>query len=381
MINVLHLRDTDRVCGPGKTIIETACAADHSAFHTSIGVFCSKGQPNAYVEAARARGIEVHALEAAHSWDLRLLSQIVALIRQRNIHVVHSHDYLSDILTRAVAWRVPVATMSTVHGWITNDFRRRLRIRLSQLALRGLDRVVAVSEETRTRVVAAGIPADRVVVIHNAIVARDYRAEDFEAGAFRRRIGVGADAILVGNIGRLSPEKGQRDFLQAAARVASLEPRLHLVLAGSGPDEESLKALAAELGLANRVAFVGHLKDVRPVYRDIDALALTSYTEGFPNVVLEALCMDVPVLATAVGGVREIVTHGETGVLVTAGRVDEIESGLRRLISDQAEAARMAAAGKDLVMRRFEFRQRTPKEESVYRELMRGSAAALRAAN
>ncbi len=370
MINVLHLRDTSVVCGPGKTIIETACAADPAAFHLSIGLFCAPGRPNAYLDAAQARGIEVHRLEADQPWDPRLLRQLTALIGRRQIHIVHSHDYLSDILTRALTWRVPVATMSTVHGWITNNFRSRLKVGLSKVALRGLDKVVAVSDETLTRVVAAGVPAARVVVIHNAIVAKDYRAEAFPAGVFRRQIGVEGDAVLVGNIGRLSPEKGQRDFLLGAAPLAREDPRIHLVFAGHGPDAEALQALVAELGLTGRVTFAGHLKDVRPVYRDLDVLALTSYTEGFPNVIMEALCMDVPVLATDVGGVRELMTDGVTGVLVPSGRPDQIDAGLRRLTQDRPAAARMTATGKQLVLSRFEFGQRTLKEEAVYRELV-----------
>lgn len=370
MINVLHLRDTDVVCGPGKTIIETACAADPRFYYSSIGIFCSPGKPNAYLDAAEARGIEVRRLEAERPWDPRLLSQIAALIRERQIHIVHSHDYLSDILTRVVARRVHVATMSTVHGWITNTVRSRIKVGISKIALRGLDRVVAVSEETRSRVEAAGVPASRIVVIHNAIVAKNYCASDYAPGVFRQQIGIATDAILIGNIGRLSPEKGQRDFLLGAAPIAREDARVHLVFAGHGPDALTLQGLVAELGLTGRVTFAGHMKDVRPVYRDLDVLALTSYTEGFPNVVMEALCMDVPVLATNVGGVRELMTDGVTGVLVPSGRPDEIEVGLRRLIQDRPEAERMTAAGKQLVMDRFELGQRTLKEEAVYRELV-----------
>jgi len=372
MINVLHLRDTDRVCGPGKTIIETACAADRAAFHLSVGLFRPPGGANAYLDAVRARGIEVHPIEAAHAWDPRLLGRLVSLIRERNIHIVHAHDYLTDILTRAVSWRVPVATMSTVHGWITNTTRSRMYVKVSQLALRGLDRVVAVSEQTRVRVLAAGIPADRVTVIHNAIVAQNYQPANFERGAFRRQADISPEAVVIGNIGRLSPEKGQREFLQAAAPLARQDARLHLVLAGSGPDEASLKSLTAELGLDGRVTFTGHLHDVRPVYRDLDILALTSFTEGFPNVILEAFCMDVPVLASDVGGVREIITNGETGVLVRAGCTDEIAAGLRHLVTERTDGKRLAAAGKQRVMDRFQFAQRTVKEEAVYRELMDG---------
>lgn len=372
MINVLHLRDTQVVCGPGKTIMETALAVDPAEFRLSIGVFSAPGAKNVYEDTARGRGVAVHRLEARRGWDPRLLGQLVDLVRTERIDIVHSHDFLSDILTWALRWRVPVATMSTAHGFITNTFRSRAYITLAQRALRGLDKVIAVSEETRARVLAAGVPAAKVSVIHNAIVARNYRAADFERGVFRRRIGVAEDAILIGNIGRLSPEKGQKDTLLAAAPLAREDARVHVVFVGSGPDTAALTALAGELGLEGRVTFAGHMHDVRPVYRDLDALALTSYTEGFPNVVLEALCMDVPVLATDVGGVRELMIDGQTGLLVPPGRPDLVEAGLRRLVQGPADAARLAATGKQRVLDEFEFTARTRKEEAVYRELMHG---------
>lgn len=372
MIRVLHLRDTQVVCGPGKTIIETACAVDPAEFRLSVGVFAAPGARNAYEDAARARGIEVHRLEAPRGWDPRLVVRLAELVKRERIDIVHSHDFLSDVLTRLLLLRVRVATMSTAHGFITNTFRSRVTVTLGQRALRGLDRVVAVSEETRRRVVAAGVPASKLTVIHNAIVARNYRAVDFERGAFRRQIGVADEAILIGNIGRLSPEKGQRDTLLAAAPLAREDPRVHVVFVGSGPDREALGALASEVGLEGRVTFAGHMRDVRPVYRDLDVLALTSYTEGFPNVVLEALCMDVPVLATSVGGVPELMVDGRTGIMVPAGRSDLIEAGLRRLVYDRAEAARMTALGRQRVLDDFEFAGRTRKEETVYRELVHG---------
>src|SRR4029450_13712770 len=112
--------------------------------------------------------------------------------------------------------------------------------------------------------------------------------------------------------GRLSPEKGQYDMLEAARRLAPARPQVYFVFTGDGPDEAGLKARAAEYGLADRVLFTGKLKDARPVFRDLDILALTSHTEGFPNVVLEALCMETPVLATDVGGTSEIIQDGVT---------------------------------------------------------------------
>jgi glycosyltransferase involved in cell wall biosynthesis len=376
MINVLHLRDTDRVCGPGKTIIETACATDARQFSQKVGLFLLNHETsNAYFEAAVRRGVEVIPVRAAHPYDPRMVGAIVRLIKQHDIHVLHSHEYKSDLLAYLVArvHRIPI--MTTIHGWIAHSFKRRLFIGLSQRALPRFDRVVAVSAETRRRILACGVPEHKLVTIHNGIVAANYQSADQAPGYLRQRFALPADATIVGNIGRLSPEKGQHDFLTAVAQIAPRFPRAYFVVVGDGPDRAALEQRVRALSLERRVFFTGFLPDVRPVFRDLDILALTSHTEGFPNVVLESLCMETPVLATAVGGTPEIVRDGDTGVLIPAHAPDRIAAGLSRLLDDPAWSAALAARGRSEVVRHFSFDARVRREEQIYRELCAGQDA------
>jgi glycosyltransferase involved in cell wall biosynthesis len=377
MINVLHLRDTDRICGPGKTIIETACATDRRAFSQKVGLFEVAGEsPSIYRQAAEARGVEVIPVRSAHPYDPRLVTTLLDIVKRHDIHIVHSHEYKSDLLTWALRRLHRVPIMTTIHGWITNSRKSRLMVGLSQKVLGGFDRVVAVSDGTRRRVLACGVPADRVVVIHNAIVTDNYRPEDHAPGFLRERFRLPGGAVVVGSIGRLSPEKGQYDMLEAIRRVAPVRPHVYFAFVGDGPDRAGLEQRAREYGVADRVLFTGHLHDVRPVYRDLDLLALTSHTEGFPNVVLEALCMETPVLATDVGGTGEIVHDEVTGVLIPAKQPDRIERGLLRLLDDPAGAERLMRAGRQTVFARFSFRERVAREEALYREILTGSAPA-----
>jgi glycosyltransferase involved in cell wall biosynthesis len=371
MINVLHLRDTDRICGPGKTIIETCCATDRDAFSQKIGLFQMAGEPESiYYQAALARGVEVIPVRSTHPYDPRLVTTLLGIIKRHDIHIVHSHEYKSDLLTWALRriHRVPI--MTTIHGWITNSRKSRLMVGLSQKVLGGFDRVVAVSEGTRRRVLGCGVPAEKLVVIHNAIVTENYRPEDHQPGFLRQRFGLPASAMLVGSIGRLSPEKGQYDLLEAVERIAPVRPGVYFVLVGDGPDRPGLEERVRASGLSGRVFFTGHLNDVRPVYRDLDILALTSHTEGFPNVVLEALCMETPVLATDVGGTAEIVEDEATGVLIPSKAPDRIERGLLRLLDDPAGAERLMRNGRAAVFARFAFRTRVTREEALYREIL-----------
>lgn len=380
MINVLHLRDTDRVCGPGKTIIETALATDRREFSQIVGLFLAPHETtNVYMDTATARGVDVVPLRSAHRFDPRVISELLRIIREREIHIVHSHEYKSDILAYLVSLVRPIPIMTTVHGWIRNQLKSRLYIRTSQAMMRRFSRVVAVSEKTRTAVIDSGVDLSRVVVIRNGIVTGNYQPQGYVPGAFRQQHGIPLDAPLVGYVGRLSPEKGQLDLLHAVPSVLAAHPDTRFVFVGDGPDQPELERVAAATGIQERVIFAGHTADVRPVYRDLDVLALTSHTEGLPNVVLEALCMDTAVLATDVGGTSEIVTDGATGLLVPPRAPAEIASGLNRLLGDASFRQELALNGQRFVHEQFDFAKRVAREEALYREILaeRSGAVAL----
>jgi glycosyltransferase involved in cell wall biosynthesis len=209
-----------------------------------------------------------------------------------------------------------------------------------------------------------------VRLIYNAIVAENYRPEAYAPHALRQRFDLPLEAKLIGNIGRLSAEKGQRDFIEAAAAVAQRVPNAHFVLIGDGRDRGDLESLAASKGLADRVHFTGHCHDIRPFYRDLDAVALTSYTEGFPNVLLEALCMGKPVVATAVGGVPDIVEDRVTGHLVQPHQVDAIAERLVEVLELPQAAQRTVEQGRLRIRDRFEFGARMERMQTLYEEML-----------
>jgi glycosyltransferase involved in cell wall biosynthesis len=366
VINILHLRDTDRVCGPGKTIIETACAATRGAFTHKVGLLLLASETNnRYLEAAVDRGVEVVPLQSRHQFDPRIIGTIIRAVRDHDIDIIHSHDYKSDILAWLVSRVKSIPIMTTVHGWIRNTLKARVYIKSGQMVLSSFDRVVAVSEETRNAVLACGVRSDKVVVIHNAIVTRNYCPDDQAPGYLRQRFALPDDATLIGSIGRLSPEKGQRDLLSAAAEVVRARPDVWFVLVGDGPDRHELEQQAERAGIADRVKFTGHLTDVRPVFRDLDVMALTSHTEGFPNVVLESLCMQTPVVATEVGGVREIIEDGVTGLLIPPKLPDRIRDALLAMLERPDRGRALAMNGHRVVHDRFAFTRRVALEEEL----------------
>lgn len=370
VIKVLHLRDTNRVCGPGKTILETACRIDQQHFSIAIGLLMLESeQRNLYYEAAEARGIEVHALRTKSQFSPKIVHIVETLVRDGGFDIVHSHEYKSDIIAALVSLRCGVPIVTTAHGWITNSAKSKAYIWAGKQVFRFFDKVIAVSPRIRQEVLRNGARPERVELVYNAIRVEDYIPSDYPKGYLRSRFSIPDSATLIGNVGRLSPEKGQIEFLRAARPILGRNPGVYFVLVGDGPDRINLEHYVRSEGLSSRVFFAGHEKDIRPVFRDLDALALTSYTEGFPNVVLEALCMDTPVLATDVGGVSSIIADRETGVLVPPYDFEAVERGLSWILNHPAAAQKMVLRGKELIKERFEFSKRVEKVQDIYRSI------------
>jgi glycosyltransferase involved in cell wall biosynthesis len=356
-------------------MLEMAARIDPQRFHLKTAVFVDQRDPgNAYLDALRERGVDACALPTAGPFDRRVLARISELVREESIDMIHAHDYKSDILTALLRRRLGLPVLTTCHGWITTNWKRRAYIWAGKQALRFFDAVIAVSPAILSEARRHGVSAERAHLVHNAIVMENYRREDFAAGYLRERFGLPEHARVVGYVGRLSPEKGQVDFVEAWRRVAAAHADAYCVFVGDGPDRPLLERQVREAGLGDRVLFAGYLSDPRPAIRDLDWLALTSHTEGFPNVLLEALSLGVPVLAAGVGGVPDIVDADRTGLLVEARDLAGIASALDRALSEPGLGARLAEAGREKVLAQFQFSVRVERIQAIYEQLAAGRA-------
>ena len=374
MIKVLHLRDTKKVCGPGKTILETVSRIDTDEFRLIIGLFLEKNEnDNLYMKTAMARNIPVLPIRFRNRLDLSVIFHIITIIKENRIDILHSHEYKSDIIAYLVSKLYKIPTVTTIHGWITNTIKGKINIGLGKKVLPAFTKVIAVSPQIRAELLRSGVPEGKIALVYNAIVAENYVPGSYEPDSVRRRFNLPPSAILIGNVGRLSPEKGQKDFLLAAEMLCRTTENVYFILVGDGGDRQELQHFAEQHNIADRVFFTGHVEDVRPIYQDLDYVALTSHTEGFPNVVLESLCMDTPVLATDVGGVGDIIFNNTTGLLIPPHAPEAIYKGLLDLIHHPQNSQKMAAAGKKRVQENFLFAKRVAAVETIYREVVAGS--------
>ena len=338
-MRVLHLRDSPWIDGPGRTILETATHIDRARIDYHIApLVADDGAQHPLVVAARSRGVPVQPIHDPGDSLAALTDRVIELIDRLGIQILHSSEFRTNVVAlRCRGKRPALKIVSTAHGWIANDLRGKLKTFLDRILLRRFDRVILVSQAMRRRLPAWWVPDRRVTVLRNALVLERF------ASAARSRARPAFDPageITLLNVGRLSAEKGQALLLRAVAELAARYPRLRLTFAGTGPDEGELRQLAERLGIADRINFTGYTTDIEGLYSSASLVVQSSFTEGLPNVILEAAYLGVPIVATDVGGTAEVIEHGISGWLIPPRSLDALTGGIRYFLENSARFAR-----------------------------------------
>ncbi len=261
-----------------------------------------------FVTNLRAQDIPVTTIEVASKQYLKEYRALRQLISRLSPAIVHTHGYRADLVGGLAARRSDVPAVSTVHGFTGGNWRNQINEKLQLYALRHSAAAITVSRPLADRLAAEGILRERIHLIPNAIAAPRALSR-IEA---RRQLGLPVDGFVVGWIGRLSREKGPDVMLQA---LASSEPAFHLSVIGEGPERDSLRRLAEQLGIASRLTFHGEVANAASLMNAFDAIVISSRTEGTPITLLEAMAVGVPVIATNVGGIPDVVTDAEAVIV------------------------------------------------------------------
>jgi len=368
MKKILHVIDSLHLGGAQEVVMNLATCGNTAEFHHEVATMHGRG---VYWERMAALGIPLHSL-SPHKFIPWYAASLPALLLRGKFDILHCHLVASNIFAKPTGALCGVPVILN-HDHTNDDYRAndRIRLALDTLSNRLATHLIAVSDSCRKFLIEReNVPAGKITLVQNAIdLARFSRACGKRAEA-RRRLGLPDGVPVVAGVGRLNPQKNFTQFIRIAAEVSKHHPETVFLIAGEGPEESLLKRCAEESRLGDRLKFCGYVADTRSVYLAADVLLMPSLFEGLPMTLLEAMAMEVPVVASALDGIAEVVEDGVDGFLAQPGATEIFAKKIRRLIADPEMAARAGRAASAKIAARFSASRMCAEVEQIYRRLL-----------
>src|ERR1017187_1971956 len=357
-IRVLVFLEAAAVDGVAKPVLEFAREAvrhrrEGAALDISLAVFSRRTELDQYfIRAVQECGLPLTVIHERHVFDFGVIPQLRAVVRTCHPDMIWTNAVKTHFLVRFAGLRKGCGWTAFHHGYTTTSFRNRLYNQLDRWSLRAADRVLTVCAAFAADLERSCAARERISV--QRLPFRPFPAVPPDrAVRLRRELGLAGETRVLVSIGRLSKGKGHADLIRAIARLRDRAPDLPccLLVVGRGPEQAGLTRLCRKLGLADAVRLVGYQVDVRPYLALADAFVLRSHSEGSPNVLLEAIAAGVPVVATSVGGVPEMVENEKHALLVPARDGGGVAGAIERILRDPQLCGRLTSAGREIVDR------------------------------
>ena len=369
-VRVLHVLATLLPGGSEISVLRLVAALDTTRY--LVRVACLRGEP-LLADEFRAAGVEVVRFGMRGKFDPGCLLRLRRYVARERIDIVHTHMDLADFYG-ALAGRLGGArgVVATKHA--PDEFRTRRTwkrypfLLLERLAYEMDDAVIVVSEGLRAFLEKVErLPRRKMVVIGHGIEATPHPATRGEA---RRALGLPSHGPLIGAVGRLSPEKGQGFLMQALPAILAAFPRAACVIAGEGPSRAALEEESRRLGIGDRVVFLGFRRDVPMVLAALDLFVQPSIYEGFGLSLLEAMAAGLPVVASRVGGIPEVIEDGHTGILVQPQDPAALAGAVVRLLGDTEGARRLGESAANRARERYSLSRVAQRVDDLYRDIL-----------
>ncbi|MFI5338533.1 MAG: glycosyltransferase family 4 protein [Candidatus Methylomirabilales bacterium] len=371
------------VGGPAQHAILLTAGLDRTRFLTTLITGIVGSGEGDCLSAARARGVEPvviptlgPAIRPMH--DLVALAKLVALFRQFRPDIVHTHTAKAGTLGRLAARLAGVPkSVHTFHGHVFEGYfspaATQLFLRIERVLARMTDRIITVSPRLRQALLAEGIgrPEQVEVIPLGLDLDRFLRMPRGQAD-LRPSLRIPAGTPLLGIVGRLVPIKDHPTLLQALTLFPDGGQAPHLLVVGDGERREELQRLTRRLSLASRVHFLGWRDDMEAILGGLDVVICCSRNEGTPVALIEAMAAGVPVISTDVGGVGDLVVHGETGWLVPPGDPAALARGIERLLGDPGLCRRLVATARPVALERHHVKGLIHRMETLYADVLVG---------
>jgi glycosyltransferase involved in cell wall biosynthesis len=355
-IKILHvLSDKDKRVRPLENLVS---GLDGNIFSQLICYLRGEDEKNTMFETWGHDVISLHiSKKNLRRFQPSIVFQLARIMKEKGIDIVHCQRHKPTVYGALAAYMTNknLKVISHVRGLNrTRSFKRKL---LNGIVFRRISRIIAVSNAVRDDIVRTNLISnpDKVVTIYNGIDVKAFMDSDLTREEAQTQLGLSdRDAFVYGTVGRLAETKGQEVLLKAFARVYEKYPKSWLIITGKGRLDSELRGLSAELNIDERVVFLGYRTDIPEVLKALDVFVLPSIAEGLPGALLEAMATSIPVIASRVGGVPEILNDPSLGIMLSPSSTNELASAMERLRSmDEIRRNMMGEALRKRVLEEF----------------------------
>jgi glycosyltransferase involved in cell wall biosynthesis len=357
--------------GPDKTILNSPRFLVEAGYRTICAYMHSPGDPG--FEEIRKRALTLNApllsVEDRGPFDWRLLGRFLRICRQENVAIWHGHDYKSNLLGVLLRSFWPMHLVTTVHGWVQKTRRTPIYYAIDRLCLPFYEKVICVSEDLQKRCLESRVRRERCVLVENAVDTEQFTRQMSVAEA-KRACGCPPNHFLIGAVGRLSAEKNFEWLVRCVVQLIRSGLDLSLWIIGDGNERARLQKVIDQSGYSNRVRLLGYRSDTIALYQAMDVLALSSIREGLPNVVLEAMALELPVVATRIAGIPRLIENEHNGLVIEPGNTEACGRALSRLYEDSQLRSRLGREARHTIELRYSFRARMQKILDIYEDVL-----------
>lgn len=371
----MFIIDTLEIGGAEKLLLSNLIHLDKSRFQIAVIYLTGSG---ALLHQAELPDIRIFGPLIQNEKNILLgVLRIVKCIKMFNCDIVHTHLYYANIYGRIASWlaKVPVV-ISTLHNSdYTYDTNESLQFKFKKF----LDKITGNSINTCFFAVSDVVKNDfqkslgfkNIMTLYNSIDIESFSRQEQDSDSIRKKFGLKNNDRIILNVGRLHAQKGQLDLIRAFNILHGTYPDLKLLIVGNGLKEKELKTIVHDLGLNDKVKFLGEIREIEEIYKIADVFVLASLYEGFGMVVIEAMASAVPVVATAVDGINEIAESYKDAILISPRSPRQIASAINELLDKPALARKLVENAKTKVQDKFDIRKKIKETEDIYLKLIR----------
>jgi glycosyltransferase involved in cell wall biosynthesis len=364
MPKILHLISSGGLFGAERVVLNLACKSKEIT--SFVGAINNLHNPHLeIIEEAKKLGLKTIVFESKGKFDFGTITAIKKFIIENKIDIVHTHNYKADIAGFGATRSTSAKWVVTNHLWHSTNQKLRFYEFIDAFVSKFASKVVAVSSRIKQDLMRKGLKADRLIVIDNGIPIEKFDRQ-IRNESMRSSLGIAPGDCAIMIVGRLAVEKGHAVFLKAAAQVVKNVQNVKFVIVGDGPLREELKAQTRHLNLSVYVIFTGILEDMPAVYAIGDIMVNASFAEGLPMTILEAMASRLPVIATDVGAVGEVIKDQETGILIKPGDEHQLALKIIELVKDKEKRQRLTQKAHQEVCTRYSDTRMAERYKEIY---------------